>query len=391
MSFLRAACAALISRNCSPRILAAVTVVLAGFFASCGGGNTIRTGPNHRAYVTLPTTGNVLELNINGTNGEITAGTQTPQVGGTSPTGIALLPNKAFLYTANSRANTISVFRVASDGTLALSGAPAPAGSGPNGMVIDPSGKYLLVTNNFDNDISVFSIDSGTGALSEIAGSPFFANQSPTQIQISHSGKFVYVTNPGIGTVTGFSMSNGVLTQVPGSPFSSGAQGGAAALTVDGSDRFLYVANPSAVNPPPNSITVGNITGFSIDPNTGSLTTILGSPFSSVDGTGPSAVTLDPSGRFLYAVTPGSSFSIWCFLITPENGQLTEVLGSPFSLAAGGQFALIDPSGSFFYIGSQVAKGIESYTLNPSTGVPTLITNSPFTTVSVPGAMVFSE
>ncbi len=247
------------------------------------------------------------------------------------------------------------------------------------------------MTNNFDNDISVFSIDPGSGALTEVPGSPFFANQNPTQILITHSGKFVYTTNPGIGMVTGFSFSNGVLTKIPGSPFTSVPQGGASALAVDASDRFLYVTNPSASNPPPNSITVGNISGFNIDQNTGTLTTILGSPFASTEGSGPTAITVDPSGRFVYAVAPGSSFSIWCLEITPTNGQLTAVLNSPFSLAAGGQFVLIDSSGSFLYIGSQSATAIQAYTLNTSTGVPTVITGSPFPIVSAPGAMVFSE
>jgi 6-phosphogluconolactonase len=312
-----------------------------------------------------------------------------------------LLPSKKFLYAVNSFADSISIFNVASDGTLTLSGTPTPAGFGPDAAVIDPSGKYLLVTNNLGNNVSVYSIDSSTGALSEAAGSPFPANANPAEILITPSGKFVYVTNPGIGMVTAFTFSNGVLTQVPatpavpGSPYFSGK--GAFGLAVDGSERFLYVANPLASNPPPFSSTIGNISGFNIDSATGALTPITGSPFTSTvgAGTGPSALTVDPSGRFVYAVTEGSSFAIWCFAITPTNGptngQLVAVTNSPFSLAAGGLFALIDPSGNFLYIGSQTGNGIEGYTYNPSTGAPTVITGSPFSTGTAPGKMVLSE
>ncbi|MGD0793464.1 MAG: beta-propeller fold lactonase family protein [Terriglobales bacterium] len=386
MSFLRAARAALADQSCFPRILVAVVVVLAGLSLSCSSysGTTV---PDHNAYVTLPATGNVLLLHINGSTGVITTGAQTPQVEGTSPNGLALLPSKKFLYAINSRANTISIFNVASDGTLTLNGTPAPAGSGPDAAVIDPTGKYLLATNNFSNDVSVFSIDPASGALSEVPGSPFFANADPTEILITPSGKSVYVTNPLIGMVTAFSFSNGVLTQVPGSPVFSGA--GAYGLAVDGSGRFLYVANPSASN---SSVpTIGNISGFNIDPVTGALSPILGSPFTSTTGTGPTALTIDPSGRFVYAVTPGSSFSIWCFAITPTNGQLVAITSSPFSLAAGGLFALIDPSGNHFYIGSPTANGVEGYTYNPSTGAPTVIAGSPFSTGTAPGKMVISE
>jgi 6-phosphogluconolactonase (cycloisomerase 2 family) len=397
MSFLRAARAALAGQNCLPQILVAVVVVavLAGLSLSCGSSSHGTSGPNHNAYVTLPARGSVLLLHINGATGAITLGAETPQVENTSPTGIALLPSKKFLYAINSSsfADSISIFNVASDGTLALSGTPTPAGNGPNDAVIDPSGKYLLVTNNFGNNVSVYSIDANSGALSEVTGSPFPANTNPAEILITASGKFVYVTNPGIGMITAFSFSNGVLTRVPGSPFSSvpGGGGGAFGLAVDGSERFLYVANPSASNPPPFSSTTGNISGFNIDPSTGALSPIQGSPFTATNGKGPSAVTVDPSGKFVYATTPGSGFSIWCFTITPTNGQLVAATNSPFSLTAGGLFALIDPSGNYLYIGSQDANGIAGYTYDPSTGAPTAITGSPFSTVAAPGKMVLSE
>ena len=391
MSFLRAARAALAGQSCLPRSLVAVVViaVLAGLSLSCGSSSHGTSGPNHNAYVTLPARGSVLLLHINGATGAITLGAETPQVLATTPTGIALLPSKKFLYAVNSFANTISIFKVASDGTLALTGTPTPAGgSSPNAAVIDPSGKYLLVTNNLSNNVSVFSIDAGTGALS-LVGSPVPANANPAEILIVPSGKFVYVTNPGIGTVTAFTFSNGVLSQMPSSPFSSDL--GAFGLAVDGSERFLYVANPAASNPPPFKFTTGNISGFNIDPSTGALTPILGSPFTATNGKGPSAVTVDPSGKFVYATTPGSSFSIWCFTITSTNGQLVAVTNSPFSLTAGGLFALIDPSGNRLYIGSQDANGIAGYTYDPSTGAPTAIAGSPFSTRTAPGKMVFSE
>jgi 6-phosphogluconolactonase len=389
MSFLRAARAALVGQAGLPRVPVAIVavVMVAGFSLSCGSSSHSKSGPNHNAYVTLPATGSVLLLHINGATGAITLGGATPQVQGSSPTGLALLPSKKVLYAVNSRANSISIFNVASDGSLTLTGTPTPAGgSSPTAAVIDPSGKYLLVTNSLTDNISVFSIDAGSGALSAVAGSPFPANANPTAILFKHSGNFVYVTNPGIGMVTGFSFANGVLTQLPNSPVFSGAQ--AAALAVDGGDRFLYVANPAATNPLMSSI--GNISGFNIDPNTGELTPILGSPFTSTLGTGPSAITVDPTGRFVYAVTPGSSFSIWGFAITSTNGQLTAVTNSPFSLAAGGQFAIIDPSGSYLYIGNQAGNGVSGYTYNPSTGAPTVISGSPFAT-GAPGGMVLSE
>jgi 6-phosphogluconolactonase len=397
MSFLRAARAALAGQSVSPRnrrdFFVIVVVALGGLSFSCGTNSHLPGPPNHDAYVTLPATGSVLQLHINGSNGTMTIGSKTPATQNTTPTGLALLPSKKFLYAINSDANSISIFSVASDGSLNLAAQPTPTHPGPNAALIDPTGAYLLVTNNIEGDISVYSIDSSSGALSEVAGSPFPANNDPTQMVFKRDGQFLYVTNPNIGMVTAFKFDPtalNILTQVVGSPVFSGA--GAISATVDTSDRFLYVMNPSANNVPPYSSTIGNVSGFNIDQTTGALTPMLGSPFAPLDGTvGPTTVLADPSGKFVYAIAPGSSFSIWCFTINADDGQLVSATGSPFSLAAGGLFALFDQVGHYLYIGSQNGNGVEGYTYNPSTGVPAVIAGSPFVTGTAPGAMVLSE
>jgi 6-phosphogluconolactonase len=394
MSFLRAARAALVGQTCFRWVLPAAVIVLAGTTLSCINNESVgASSPNHSAFVTLPADGSVLVLNINGATGTITVGPKTPPTQNVTPRGLALHPSKKFLYVANTRANTISIFNVGTAGLLTLNTA-VPSGNGPTAVTIDPTGTYLLVTNVFGSngsggDVSVYTMDSGSGALTEVAGSPFPANKNPTAIQFTHSGDFVYVTNTAIGMVTGFSfsMTSGALTQVPGSPLISGA--GAAALAIDTTDQFLYVANPSATNLPPYSSTIGNISGFNIDSTTGALTLMQGSPFAATNGNGPTALTVAPGG-FVYAVTAGTSYSIWCFSITHDTGQLVGVAGSPFSLSAGGLFAVIDPIGNYLYTGSQSGNGISAYT-GVANGAPSIIGGAPFSIGSAPAAMVFLE
>ena len=95
------------------------------------------------------------------TPGALALASQTPQVPGNSPKGLALLPSKKFLYVVNSgvNASTISTFSVGSDGTLTLGSTPIPAGAGADSAVIDPSGTFLLVTNNFSvhDDITIIN------------------------------------------------------------------------------------------------------------------------------------------------------------------------------------------------------------------------------------------
>jgi 6-phosphogluconolactonase (cycloisomerase 2 family) len=361
-------------------------VLLVSQLVSCGSGKLPSFTSGQNAYVTLPTSDSVLLLHINGLTGEISTSSQTPEVTGTAPKGLALL-SKKFLYVANSQANTIAVYNVAADGTLSLNGTPTPdGGNGPNSVAIDSSGAFLFVTNSFSANISVFSINSGTGALTAVPNSPFFANDTPGEMLIVPGTNLLYVTNSRIGTVSAFtfSTSTGALTPVAGSPFFSGS--GASGLAIANNAQYLYVANSSATNP--GSVSVGNISGFNINSTTGGLTPIQGSPFTSNIGSGPSAMVADPSGQFIFATTPGTSNSVWCFTINPSNGQLALSSGSPFSVAAGGLFALIDTAGHFLYIGSQAAHGIEAYTYNQNNGQPTTVLNSPFSTTTPPGKMV---
>ena len=156
MSFLGAACAARTATPAKtnqsgvPQILTVVAVMLSLLCLSCG--SSYRpTGPNHNAYVTLPARGSVLLLHIDGSTGVMTQAAETPQVQNAAPTGIALLPSRKFLYAVNSglTAYSISIFAVASDGTLNLTGPAFFVGFGPNRAVVDPSGQYLLVTKTF--------------------------------------------------------------------------------------------------------------------------------------------------------------------------------------------------------------------------------------------------
>jgi 6-phosphogluconolactonase (cycloisomerase 2 family) len=372
-------------------ILAAAVLLLAAQFTSCSGnGRLPATGTGSTAYMTVPDQGSIMILHIDGVTGAIAIQGTTPGYVGLSPRGLALSPSNQFLYVANAESNNVYTFKIAGDGTLSLVTTTTDGGSTPWQVLVDPSGKYLLVTNiGQTSNVSVFAIDSSTGALTQVPGSPFYANESPTDIAMPPAGNLVYVSNGSSqnGTVTAFTFdsSTGALTEVAGSPFYSGA--GASALAVDNSGEFLYVANSSATNSNPN--VTGNISAFNINPTTGVLTPVSGSPFAPPIGSGPQTLVAVPNSQLLFATTPGSSYSIWCFTINSLTGQLTTVDNSPFSQTAGGSFAVVDTNGSYFFIGSAQSKGIAAYTYDSNTGQPTAVLDSPFSTQGqIPGQMV---
>src|SRR5882672_9925421 len=194
MSFRRAARAALAARSRAYWMLVVITLVLAGLSVSCGSSHS--SSASHNAFVTFPTTGSVALLHLNDSSGVLSLGAQTPSVLGTSPTGLALDSGKKFLYVGNvaAGANSVSIFNVASDGTLTQSGTAADIGASPRAMAIDASGKYLLITTDFAiKNLLVFSLDSGSGAMT-LVGS-FAANSSPNDLKISPTSNFVYISN----------------------------------------------------------------------------------------------------------------------------------------------------------------------------------------------------
>ena len=346
--------------------------VLAMLFVSCGGSSS---HPTHNAYVSLTGADSVAFFHITNSSGALSSvSNSVPQVK-TGPVGLALHPSGKFLFAANSTGDSVSTFNVASDGTLTQAGNATQGGLGPHGAVIDPSGQFLLVTNSTSNSISVFSIDSGSGALTLAStfGTGLFG---PTEIVMT-SSNFVYVLTPSTNnTVNGFTFSGGNLTSIGSFQAGRGTNG----IAVDPSGQFLYTANS----------TDDTVSAFTIGSG-GALNPILGSPYFLKAGVAPGALAVDTTGKFLYVAAPGSTSSLWVFSITSGSGILNPAADSPFSLTAGTLFLVMEPTGKFFYIGNQAGHNIAAYSYDASTGKPTAITGSPFSTGSTPGKMLITH
>ncbi len=208
----------------------------------------------------------------------------------------------------------------------------------PVGLAMDPKGQFLFVANQaFYNVgsgatcpgapadgtpapgvVTVFAISSGklgTPTITAIpvpAGPPGTNTPTPTAIAVSNQGNFVYVTDSTNATVVGFAFdSTGALSSVPAQFFTVGNTPRAVLSPPAG--NFLYVANAGS----------DNIYEFEINPD-GSLmpisstTTIIGT------GVGPIAMLTDPTAKYLLALANGGS-QITVFTINHVTGSLTTV------------------------------------------------------------------
>jgi 6-phosphogluconolactonase len=236
---------------------------------------------------------------------------------------------------------------------------------------------FVYTNNNivsFSNSVSGFSIGVD-GALTEIPGSPFQTGGigntfgglvSTNRITACVVGNTLYVANDGSNNVSALSInpSTGFLTPVPGSPFATGGtagQGISVACTPDG--RFLMAGHEGS----------GNIAVFNIAAN-GSLTPILGSPFSA--GGKVATIKVTPDARFLVATL---RFSNVITLSIGSNGALAPA----GSANTGGTTRGVDMNcASTLLFGGDVAFGMASVRVLSigSNGTIAEIPGSPFTT-----------
>jgi 6-phosphogluconolactonase (cycloisomerase 2 family) len=194
-------------------------------------------------------------------------------------------------------------------------------------------------------------------------------------------GTFVYTNNDrSPNSISALSAAaNGALSPVPGSPFltgGNGASGGFFAsnrITTAVVKDFLYAANAGS----------NNVSAFSINPVTGALTSVPGSPFATggvADGVGMS-LTATPDDKFLIAAN-GASMTITVYSVA-ANGSLTQVAGSPFPSGAGGSLASakVTSDGKFLAVSSSPGS-ISMFSIS-ATGALTLV--SAFTDTGAAG------
>lgn len=319
----------------------------------------------HLMYATLQGTNGVAAFRVRNSTAAFTPIVGSPYPTGNSPSSIVVDPARKFAYVANQVDNTISRFAInGTIGSLAEITPRVDTGFSPRAMLMSSNGNLLFVLNQASNNITVYSVNSG--ALTEISGSPFTVFNNPVAMILTPSGNFLYVLNSNLAVVFGYSVSSsGSLQQIPGPPTPTGtgnqATGaGPSAMAVDPGGKFLYVANTLQ-----NTLAI-----LAINSSTGALAPIVDSPF--LTGTSPASLAVTPSGTYLYVANLGSN-NVTGYSID-SSGEPTELSGSPFSTVGSPVLIVSDPNGNFLYTVNQTTKLISSLQITSGTGA---LTNGP--------------
>jgi 6-phosphogluconolactonase (cycloisomerase 2 family) len=402
----------------------------AGFLAAVGLGVTACSRDYTAAYVyTVSASGG----NINAFGVDFQSGILT-QVNGSpfndnfqSNTTIISSPDGKYIYAVSGPQDSkVEEFAVGTDGKLYGGNTYSLTGTYPTAAAIDPTGKFLYVTFTYQTGytpaspgpggITIFPVNSD-GSL----GTPATENglsyvpvgNNPVGIAVSvgtctttpiiagntsctgsngagHENVFVYVVDQEAspnGTILGFAQNttDGTLTPLSGTTCSGtptlcqGYHAGVtpSAIAVDPTGRFVYVTDKTS----------NQVLGYSIDTGvSGNLTALLSSPF----GTGlyPVSLTIDPRGKYLYTANFNSS-TVSSFAINAGNGSLSGVAGSAsFATSTRPTCVTIEPAlGIYLYTSDSLGGFISAGQLDPHTGALTGVQNSPFSVSALPACI----
>jgi 6-phosphogluconolactonase (cycloisomerase 2 family) len=238
------------------------------------------------------------------------------------------------------------------------------------------------------NSVSAFSVDTN-GALSQIAGSPFLTQGTGSGGGLYSANRvivvndFLYASNSASNTVSAFSIDpgSGYLTPVNGSPFSTGAfndpQNSGISLAATPDGKYLY-AGSTGYDAQFNS---GPITVFSID-STGALTVAGKSPVSARGAMSGMKVT--PDGKYLIVVIPATRGIAVFAIHGPRN--LHEIHNSPYILSSEPATSVdINCPGNLLFAGGT---GGDIYAFNFASGGLSAVAGSPFATGNVNNGVV---
>jgi len=251
------------------------------------------------------------------------------------PWSVAIHPSGKFVFVggySDGWIDGILVFKVNGDGSLTLINSnPVPTNGFVDWAVVDRSGKYLYALSSYENLLYAFVIDTVSGALTPVPGSPYSittgCHTTPSGITEWY-GRYLYLSDLG-SQVSGYAIEGkaGTLTELSGSPFSDhGACSGNGvphSLTTEPTNRFLYVLNSSSI-----SI-------YSINAGNGALTYVKDKALAA--GFDSRRLHADPSGEFLYVTTyspQAYGVVLSGYSINPVSGDLTALPGSPFPIGS---------------------------------------------------------
>jgi 6-phosphogluconolactonase (cycloisomerase 2 family) len=281
-----------------------------------------------------------------------------------SATGVS----KTFLYAGNSGSGSVSgfVINIATGQLTTVPGSPFLSGGNSSAdfsLAANPGGQFLFVADGITPDVHVFQINGGNGSLTEIQGSPFASGASVEGLKATANGRFLIASSYQANWVEVFSVaSSGSLSLVGTVPATAAPE----AVEVNCAGTVVFAADTQAAR----------IDVYYLSPN-GTLSPLVGSPFSNGTDSNTMDVKMSPNNQYLFS-TDGFGNGVSTFSVA-ANGSLTPVAGSPFLVRNRNSSLAISQKGEFLYDALSTEGSVDGRSVS-SNGELTPVPGTPFGT-----------
>jgi 6-phosphogluconolactonase len=360
-------------------LASAVSAALVLGITACGQSNTIDF-----VYIASANSnpGQVFAYAADGESGALTQILGSPFPAGRNPIALLTSPNDKQVYALNHDDNTVIEYAVGSDGKLfAQNTYNIQSGTNPNGMAISPDGKTLYVVEAYGLAANNTPFSPSTPGIGALVQFPIAADGSlgtetayatcnnPVAVTVLGSatnaaGGAVYVVNDPAGQLT--TLIDTVAAQNRGAT---------------GSATVTYPAVGACSG---GTAAVGQISSYVINSDN-SLSPGTGSPFAA--GVAPDAIATDPTNRFVY-VTDFKQNVILSYGVQGSGGFIIPLQGGSSTTTPTGNLpsaVTVDPRGKFIYVANYLDGTVSGYALNQTTGVPSALAGVSSSTATDPG------
>jgi 6-phosphogluconolactonase len=287
-----------------------------------------------------------------------------------SPSFLALHPNRRLLYAVNEDRGRVSAFALdPQTGALTLLNQQPSRGASPAHLVVDREGKNVLVANYSGGSVAVLpiapdgSLMPATGFVQHKGSSVNRTRQEAPHahgIALDAANRFAYVADLGLDKVLIYRFDAAAGTLVANDPPAAVPPGsGPRHFAFHPSGRTAYVINELT----------STVTTFRHDSETGGLEplqTVSTLPTDYTKSNSTAEVQVHPSGKFLYGSNRGHN-SIAVFAIDPETGLLT-LTGHQSTEGRTPRNFTLDPTGTFLLAANQDSSRIVVFRIDPNTG-----------------------
>jgi len=280
-----------------------------------------------------------------------------------SPSFLAIHPNRKFLYAVNESDAKISAFAIdAATGNLTFLNSQPSQGGAPCHLVVDATGKNVLAANYSGGSCICIPIEPD-GRLSD--SSSFQQHEGPKKnghsIHLDKANKFALCCDLGLDKVIIYSFDSNKGTLTPNSEFDTPKGAGPRHFAWHPDGKTAYINGESDLT----------IIACDYDADKGMLNQkqVLSTLPPDVERNGGSTAetVVHPSGKFVYVSNRDPYNSIAIFSIDPETRELKSVGHQGMGVQTPRNFA-IEPTGQYMLVANQSGNNVIVFRINQSTG-----------------------